>query len=97
MSSGKNTTYRIQLSAKASKYLLRLNQTTASRLLDRMEALKTDPYRIRGVKRLTGRLAGLYRLRIGDYRFVYEIREADKIIVVLVIGAKGDIYKRGES
>jgi len=94
MSIEKPKTYRIRLSTRAAKYLSRLNKSTATRILDRIEILKEDPHGSSGVKKLAGKMAGLYRLRIGNYRAVYDIDEKGYIVIVLLVGPRGDIYKR---
>jgi len=42
------------------------------------------------------KLAGpdaLYRIRIGDYRIVYQIRDAELLVVVVAIGHRREIYR----
>jgi mRNA interferase RelE/StbE len=58
----------------------------------RLDALSHDP-RPAGCERLSG-IENLFRVRVGDYRIVYEI--ADDILVVLVIriGHRSDVYRR---
>jgi mRNA interferase RelE/StbE len=45
---------------------------------------------------LTGNLASFRKLRIGDYRVVYWVREKDVIVFVLTVGPRRDkeVYKR---
>lgn len=35
----------------------------------------------------------LYRLRIGKYRFIYEVKKNELIIIMFTAGSRGDIYK----
>jgi mRNA interferase RelE/StbE len=86
--------YKIRLSKRTTKFLSKLDKNTATRILDKIESLKADPYRSPGVKQLTGKLEGLYRLRIGNYRAVYEVNEKGHIIIVLIVGPRGDIYSK---
>ena len=41
---------------------------------------------------LTGDLAGLYKLRVGDYRVIYEFIDEEKVVIVDRIGHRRDIY-----
>ncbi|GHU14172.1 hypothetical protein FACS189449_10490 [Alphaproteobacteria bacterium] len=53
--------------------------------------LKERPY---DFKPLSGKMyQGLFRLRVGDYRIVYEIEEKLKTVKVLAIGTRGKIYQ----
>jgi mRNA-degrading endonuclease RelE of RelBE toxin-antitoxin system len=45
-------------------------------------------------KRLRGEMEGLFSLRIGEVRAVYEFDSRKHAIVVHAIGPRGDIYKR---
>jgi len=69
-----------------------LTKKTASRILDKLEHLKVDPYHTVGTKKLSGKLTGFFRLRIGNYRAVYQINDDDYIVTILVIGPRGNIY-----
>ncbi len=43
---------------------------------------------------LTGDLSGLYKLRVGDYRILYEILYDEHIIVIHAIGHRREIYRK---
>jgi len=36
---------------------------------------------------------GAFRVRIGDYRVIYEINDDELVLIVIKIGARGDVYK----
>jgi len=63
------------------------------RALDEVAALP-DVSTHQNVKPLSGNLAGQYRLRIGSYRAVFELREEGEVEVLFVdfIGSRGDAY-----
>ena len=61
------------------------------RLVRRIEMLGEDP-RPAGCQKLTGG-GDRYRVRQGQYRIVYEIREAELIILVVKLGQRRDIYR----
>jgi mRNA interferase RelE/StbE len=92
MSSESPKTYKLRLSNRAVKCLSRLDKTTTSRMLDKLEHLKVDPYHSVGTKKLSGKLTGLFRLRIGNYRAIYQIDDDYYIVTILVIGSRGNIY-----
>jgi mRNA interferase RelE/StbE len=91
MSSESPKTYKLRLSNRASKYLSHLDKTTTSRILDKLEHLKNDPYHSVDTKKLSGKLTGLFRT-IGNYRAVYQINDDYFIVTILVIGPRGNIY-----
>jgi mRNA interferase RelE/StbE len=55
------------------------------------EALRDDP-RPHGVKALTGS-PGWLRIRIGDYRVIYEVRDAELVIAIIQVGHRSKIYR----
>lgn len=57
------------------------------------ENVSRDPFSHPNIKRLTGKLRGLFRYRIGDWRVVYRIDEESKQVVVLVIVHRSGAYK----
>jgi mRNA interferase RelE/StbE len=44
---------------------------------------------------LKGDLRGLRRIRVGDYRIVYEVRDDDLVVLVVRVRHRQDIYRRG--
>ena len=82
-------TYVIALKPRASKDLRRIAREQGSRIADALEAL-TDG--LKGdVKRLTN-FTPEYRLRVGDYRVLFEI-EDDSRIVVYRVRHRRDVYR----
>jgi mRNA interferase RelE/StbE len=73
-------TYSIELKPRAVKDLHALDRTTARRILVKIRGLETD---LAGdVKRLTD-FTPEYRLRVGDYRVLFEV-EGDRVIIYRV-------------
>jgi mRNA interferase RelE/StbE len=44
-------------------------------------------------ERLQGRFKGLFKLRVGDYRIIYELDDPRRLIVVHLVGHRRDIYR----
>ncbi len=47
----------------------------------------------RGAKRLTGQ-EGLLRIRVGDWRVLYEVHEREELVLVVRIGPRGEVCER---
>ena len=82
--------YRIEFAPLAQRQLRKLERGIQSRLLQRIETLSSNP-RPSGVKKLADE-DDLYRIRIGEYRVIYQIRDRDLIVLVLKIGHRREIY-----
>ncbi|MCC7350176.1 MAG: type II toxin-antitoxin system RelE/ParE family toxin [Phycisphaerales bacterium] len=54
-------------------------------------ALADDP-RTAGSVKLSG-ASGLWRIRVGDYRVIYEIRDRQLIVLVVIIAQRREVYR----
>jgi mRNA interferase RelE/StbE len=91
-SSGARPEYQILL-ADAARDFYEAADAPLQRKLDRcFEILRTSPHYHPNIKPLKGRFAGSYRFRSGDYRIVYRIDREGRIVIVLVIGHRRDVY-----
>ena len=80
-------TYDIVFKPRALKDLKSLPKSVRQRIVEKIEALRTD--RAGDVKRLTD-FTPEYRLRVGDYRVLFEVEE-NKVVVYRVVNRK-DAY-----
>jgi len=85
--------YRVHILDAATKELARLNKPVGRRIAERINWLAANLDNIKPFP-LTGDLAGLYKLRIGDYRVVYEIIRVERTIIIHKIGHRRDIYRK---
>jgi mRNA interferase RelE/StbE len=85
--------YGVRVLRAASDDVGRLDRETAQRVVDRIRWLAANIEELRP-EPLTGSLAGLYKLRAGDYRILYELLREERTIVVHAIGHRRDIYRR---
>ena len=83
--------YEVQLVATARRELLKLPARARTRVGDAIRALGADP-RPSGCKKLSGN-ADYFRIRVGDYRILYEIRDRDILVLVIKIGHRRDVYR----
>lgn len=82
--------YKIVLSKKAQKQLDKLSDTIAFPIIDQIKLLSANP-RPNGVKKLKDREG--YRIRIGNFRVIYEIIDSLLIIDVITIAHRKDVYE----
>ncbi len=84
--------YRIEVNKSAEKEIAALPKREQRRVVSAIKALADDP-RPGGVRKLAG-AEDAYRLRVGDYRIVYQI--ADNVLTVFVVrvGHRKDVYRR---
>ncbi len=86
--------FRVRLSDQARKELKKIDRHVSSLILGwiRKNLEGCDNPRSIG-KALTGDKSGAWRYRVGDYRFICEIRDEDIIILVLSVGHRREIYR----
>lgn len=83
--------YKIFLKRSATSELRALPKKTRQRLVACIRQLATQP-RPGGVEKLKG-FDGMYRIRSGDYRVVYEINDAVVTVMVIKVGHRKDVYR----
>ena len=82
--------YRVIFSRSARKQMERLSGETEIRVLARLSELEANP-RPPGCKKLTNRDA--WRIRIGDYRVIYEIYDQVLHVIVVTVGHRREVYR----
>lgn len=85
-------TYTIEIERPAAKYLARLPKNVQTRIRTAIAALSEDP-RPAASTQMVG-YENVWRLRIGDYRVVYMIKDDVLIVTVLKVGHRKDVYER---
>ncbi len=83
-------TYKIFIERSAQKSLSKIPNPNRDRIVESISGLSTIP-RPQGAKELTGRDA--WRIRVGNYRIIYEIEDDKLIILVVVIRHRRDAYR----
>lgn len=84
--------FRLRFSRSADKAIARMPQGIARRLVDELKAIAADPAAYRGDwKPLQG--CGFWRLRIGDWRAICDMRDGELVLLVVKVSPRGDAYK----
>lgn len=85
-------TYRVEVAPAAVRQLRKLTPDARRRVQAAIELLADQP-RPNAAKKLVGG-DGEWRVRTGDYRIIYEIRDDVLLVLVLAVGHRRDIYHR---
>jgi mRNA interferase RelE/StbE len=83
--------YRILFTSISERQLNRLPHQEQARIIPKINTLAQSP-RPSGVKKLKG-VKDLYRIRVGDYRIIYEIQDIGLVVLVVKIGNRSDVYR----
>lgn len=84
--------YAVIIKRQAKKKLQSLNRVDRNRIAEKIVSLGENPDNPElDIKLLTGR--HLYRLRVGDWRILFDRQDDLKIIAIEKIKPRGDVYK----
>jgi len=85
-------TYEVRLAPAAVRQLRKLDPPGRRRVQAAIDLLAEDP-RPPGARQLVGG-AGEWRVRTGDFRIVYDIRDRELVVLVIKVGHRRDVYDR---
>lgn len=83
--------YEVQLERAAERDLRRLSAEDFTRIIAHMKALGGNP-RPLGCRKITGSRND-WRIRVGDYRIIYEINDNAMLVRVLRVRHRRDVYR----
>lgn len=84
--------YEILFTKQADRALRKMSRNTARLIREKLDQLAQDPYaRNPNVTKLQGRPG--YRLRVGDWRVIYELEDDRLVIMVLKVAPRGGVYR----
>jgi mRNA interferase RelE/StbE len=84
--------YKITYTTQAVKALLKMPRNIALLIREKMQQVADNPFASNAnAKKLQGRPG--YRLRVGDWRVIYEINKDQVVIIVMKIAPRDEVYK----
>jgi mRNA interferase RelE/StbE len=83
--------YTVRMDSRTRKALDRLPDDMHGRVTRKLESLEENP-RPMGVEKLAGK-EGIYRVRVGNWRIVYAIRDRELVVVVVRIGHRREVCR----
>jgi mRNA interferase RelE/StbE len=87
--------YFVDLSQKAQKFLNKLDKTIKDRIEERLKKLGEIP--VPSDSKFIGRDKNgdkIFRYRIGDFRSLYKVKEAEKIVLISKVDKRPRVYKK---
>lgn len=83
--------YVVRYDSRAVKELAKLDKPVARRIVAAVDALQLDP-RPPAARALVG-YTGLWRIRVGDYRVVYTVKDAELVVIALRVAHRSSVYR----
>ncbi|AXE37802.1 type II toxin-antitoxin system RelE family toxin [Acidipropionibacterium virtanenii] len=85
-------TYRVEFTRAAAKQVRKLPRQIRDRILTAVAGLAAEP-RPQGAKKLVGEDTA-WRIRIGNYRVIYDVLDEELIVTVVRAGHRREVYRR---
>lgn len=85
--------FEVLLSPEAQAFFASADLPLARKLARYFRQLEHEPRRHNNINRLTGKLKGLLRYRLGDWRVIYSVEVVQRQILVLTIAHRREVYE----
>ncbi len=83
-------TYSLKIKGSAAKSLATIAKIDRLRLIEAIDRLREEPHAGGALK---GEFAGLRRIRVGDYRVVYEVMNDELVVLVVRVAHRSAVYR----
>ena len=83
--------YLIEFTHHADKALAKLPRNVRELVMNKIEGLARDPFGAANVKQLVGQPG--WRLRVGDWRVIYDVQQKRLVVRVLRVAPRGGVYE----
>jgi mRNA interferase RelE/StbE len=84
--------YKLVFSSEGKKSIASLDKDIAQRVLDKLKWLIQDIDNIPLIP-LSRNLSGFYKLRVGDWRVIYDVNHKENVVTVHKVGHRKEIYR----
>ena len=83
--------YALQFKPAALREVEKLPRDIQKRIAVKIAGLRENPFPA-GCKKLSG-IPDAWRMRVGDYRVVYQVKRSILLVLVLTVGNQRDVYR----
>lgn len=83
--------YSVSFESESIADLDNLDQVVRLRILNKIQWLSVNFEQITPLS-LTGQWSGFYKLRVGDYRVIYELDIEEQLIIIIRVGHRRQVY-----
>ncbi|MBN1525690.1 MAG: type II toxin-antitoxin system RelE/ParE family toxin [Spirochaetales bacterium] len=83
--------YTIFITKKAEKSILKLSKDIANKIISKIHTLRAVPFPA-GCRKIVGSERD-FRIRVGDYRIIYEVNQKEHQIIILTAGHRKNVYR----
>ncbi len=84
--------FAVVFTPQAESNLIQLDRTIAQRVLRKIRWL-AEHFDDVTPEPLTGQWQGMYKLRVGDYRVLYTVNQAEEQIIIHLVRHRREVYK----
>ena len=85
--------YQVEIaSRRVEKELDSLDPVIQKRVIRNIKALSENP-RPQGVRKLSGEMQGVWRLRVGEFRILYDIDDNKDLVIIMAVLYRRDAYR----
>ena len=85
--------YKVEFTREAVDDLRHLDKAVAQRILRKLKWL-SDNFDTVTPEALTAELKGLFKLRVGSYRVIYEVKRSERLLTIHFVSHRKDIYRK---
>lgn len=82
--------YKVEIKNSAQKEISKLDKKIVSKVMEKLDILEKTPFSS-GYKKLVARSG--YRIRVGDYRIIYDVIEDQNLVIISRVAHRKDVYK----
>ena len=85
--------YRVKTaSRRVEKEIADLPHGVRDRVIRAIRRLAEDP-RPRGARKMMGEMRGAWRIRVGDYRVIYDVDDDERLVIILAVLHRREAYR----